>query len=114
MKAQTSSVGLGTHSTEHGAAKILKKGFDYMTVRTRQEAWDKAHALFNFADYELEVDSRVRAGYDIYRMTTNYHNRICDLGNRLEVVVNEVFTNIWIDPNAPEYTATGVSFRWFH
>lgn len=68
-----------------------------MIVNTKEQAWQEANKIFP-TDYEKDYASSQRAGYDIYRHPTlNYYNRICDLGNRLEVIVNENYINIWIE-----------------
>jgi len=70
-----------------------------MTVTTKEQAWAKVNEIFP-TDYEKDWGSSERAGYDIYRHPTlNYFNRICDLGDRLEVLTGEhgeIVTNIWI------------------
>ncbi|GHV06466.1 hypothetical protein FACS1894217_05200 [Clostridia bacterium] len=72
-----------------------------MTVTSKEQAWNEANKLFP-TDYEKDWASSERAGYDIYRHTTlNYYSRICDLGDRLEVLTGEfgeTVTNIWIVP----------------
>jgi hypothetical protein len=73
-----------------------------MTVNSKEKAWEEANRLFP-TDYDKDEISSERAGYDIYRhYELNYYNRICDLGNRLEVIVNDITTNIWIDENMEE------------
>ena len=70
-----------------------------MTVTSKEQAWEEVNKLFP-TDYEKDYASSERAGYDIYRHPTlNYYNRICDLGDRLEVLIGEygeTVTNIWI------------------
>lgn len=72
-----------------------------MKVTSREEAWKKVNKIFP-TDYEKDEASSKRAGYDIYRHPTlNYYCRICDLGDRLEVLTGEygdTVTNIWIAP----------------
>lgn len=86
-----------------------------MKVSNRKEAWDKVNEIFP-TDYEKDNDSSKRAGYDIYRHPTlNYYNRICDLGDRLEVLTGEygeTVTNIWImdDEPAPNADAAAPSY----
>lgn len=73
-----------------------------MTVNSKERAWEEVNRLFP-TDYEKDELSSERAGYDIYRhYSLNYYNRICDLGNRLEVIVDDVTTNIWIDESMVE------------
>ncbi|MEG1894673.1 MAG: hypothetical protein RR162_00435 [Oscillospiraceae bacterium] len=72
-----------------------------MTVTTKEQAWAEANKIFP-TDYEKDYSSSERAGYDIYRhRELNYYSRICDLGDRLEVLTGEYgenVTNIWIKP----------------
>jgi len=76
-----------------------------MTVNSKEKAWEEVNRIFP-TDYEKDELSSARAGYDIYRhYTLNYYNRIYDLGNRLEVIVDDVTTNIWIDENMEEDNA---------
>ena len=70
-----------------------------MIAANKEEAWKEVNKIFP-TDYEKDVSSSQRAGYDIYRHPTlNYYNRICDLGCRIEVLTGEygeTVTNIWI------------------
>lgn len=70
-----------------------------MTVTSKEKAWEEVNKIFP-TDYEKDYASSERAGYDIYRHhTLNYYCRICDLGDRLEVLTGEYgenVTNIWI------------------
>ena len=70
-----------------------------MNVINKEQAWQEVNKIFP-TDYEKDFASSERAGYDVYRHPTlNYYNRICDLGNRLEVITGECgenVTNIWI------------------
>jgi len=72
-----------------------------ITVATKEQAWAKVNEIFP-TDYDKDWGSSERAGYDIYRHPTlNHYNRICDLGDRLEVLTGEFgeeVTNIWIVP----------------
>ena len=72
-----------------------------MIATSREQAWEMANKIFP-TDYEKDESSSQRAGYDIYRhRELNYYTRICDLGNRLEVLTGEYgecVTNIWIEP----------------
>jgi hypothetical protein len=72
-----------------------------ITVTNKEQAWVEANKIFP-TDYEKDYASSERAGYDIYRhRELNYYNRICDLGDRLEVLTGEYgecVTNIWIEP----------------
>jgi hypothetical protein len=73
-------------------------------VTSKEKAWEEVNKIFP-TDYEKDYASSERAGYDIYRHATlNYYNRICDLGNRLEVLTGEWgenVTNIWIEEPKP-------------
>ena len=84
-----------------------------ITVHTKEQAWEKANAIFP-TDYEK--DEAASAGYDIYRhYELNWYSRICDLGDRLEVLTGEYgenVTNIWIEPEViiiAENTGTSVN-----
>lgn len=73
-----------------------------MTVNSREKAWEEANKLFP-TDYEKDESSSERAGYSVYRHhELNYYNRICDLGCRLEVIVNDEVVNIWIEEDTIE------------
>lgn len=76
-----------------------------ITVTGKEQAWKKLNEIFP-ADYKKDYTASERAGYDIYRHPTlNHYNRICDLGDRLEVLTGEYgenVTNIWIE--APKMT----------
>lgn len=78
-----------------------------MIVKTREEAWAEVNKIFQ-TDYEKDEASSQRTGYDIYRHPTlNYYSRICDLGDRLEVLTGEYgedVVNIWIKPEGSEAT----------
>jgi hypothetical protein len=89
-----------------------------MTVTSREQAWAEANKIFP-TDYEKDYASSERAGYDIYRHATlNYYNRICDLGDRLEVLTGEYgenVTNIWIEtPRKGPLTFTAVISYQIH
>ena len=77
-----------------------------MKVKSKQEAWRKADAIFS-TDYAKDDIRSNRAGYDIYHSTAAGVNAwISDLGNRLEVnMENGETVNIWIDeePQFAEY-----------
>lgn len=72
-----------------------------MKVTSKEQAWAEVNKIFP-TDYEKDEAASQRAGYDIYRHREfNYYNRVCDLGNRLEVLTGEYgenVTNIWIEP----------------
>lgn len=76
-----------------------------MTVTTKEQAWAEANKIFP-TDYDKDYASSERAGYDIYRhRELNYYSRICDLGDRLEVITGEWgenTVNIWIVEQADE------------
>ncbi|MBT9174231.1 MAG: hypothetical protein DDT21_02642 [Syntrophomonadaceae bacterium] len=69
-------------------------------VASKEQAWEEVNRIFP-TDYDRDYASSKRAGYDIYRhRCLNPYTRICDLGNRLEVLLGEygkTVTNIWID-----------------
>ena len=71
-----------------------------MKVANKEQAWKEANKIFP-TDYEKDYAASEKAGYNIYRNPTlNYYNRICDLGDRLEVLTGEYgesVTNIWIE-----------------
>lgn len=83
-----------------------------ITVATRDQAWEAANKIFP-TDYEKDEASSQRAGYDIYRHhELNHYARICDLGNRLEVLTGEWgenVTNIWIEPEIIKNMGTKMS-----
>lgn len=82
------------------------KGARKMKVRSRQEAWDRADAIFT-TDYIRDDAKSERAGYDIYCSTAEGVNAwISDLGDRLEVnLENGETVNIFIEeePKFKEY-----------
>jgi len=71
-----------------------------ITVTSKEKAWGKVNEIFP-TDYEKDYAASNHAGYDIYRhRELNHYSRICDLGNRLEVLTGEYgenVTNIWIE-----------------
>ena len=77
-----------------------------MKVKSKQEAWRKADILFS-TDYMKDDVRSNRAGYDIYYSTAaGVDAWISDLGDRLEVnMENGETVNIWIDdePQFAEY-----------
>ena len=77
-----------------------------MKVKSKQEAWRKADIIFP-TDYIKDDIRSTRAGYDIYYSTAaGVVAWISDLGDRLEVnLENGETVNIWIDeePQFPEY-----------
>lgn len=80
-----------------------------MTVNSREKAWEEANKLFP-TDYEKDELSSERAGYPVYRhFEQNYYNRICDLGCRLEVIVNDEVINIWIEEETEEVDSVKVA-----
>ena len=88
------------------------ENYQKKTVATREQAWQEANKIFP-TDYEKDEASSKRAGYDIYRHhELNYYSRICDLGNRLEVLTGEygeIVTNIWIEPEIIKNMGTQMS-----
>ena len=83
-----------------------------MKVNTKKQAWEAADEIFP-TDYQKDEAASERAGYDIYRHATlNPLCRICDLGNRLEVLTGEhgeTVTNIWIEPDIIKDMGTQMS-----
>ena len=77
-----------------------------MKVKSKQEAWIKAGIIFP-TDYIKDDIRSTRAGYDIYYSTAaGVVAWISDLGDRLEVnLENGETVNIWIDeePQFSEY-----------
>ena len=77
-----------------------------MKVKSTQEAWRKADIIFP-TDYMKDDIRSNRAGYDIYYSTAaGVAAWISDLGDRLEVnLENGETVNIWIDeePQFSEY-----------
>ena len=77
-----------------------------MKVKSKQEAWRKADIIFP-TDYMKDNIRSNRAGYDIYYSTAAGGDAwISDLGDRLEVnMENGETVNIWIDdePQFAEY-----------
>lgn len=69
-----------------------------ITVTTKAEAWDIAMALLGGkTSYSLDQKSSERAGYNIFRNDESYYSYICDLGDRLEVnMENGATKNVWI------------------
>ena len=77
-----------------------------MKVRSKKEAWSKADVIFP-TDYIKDESLSEVAGYDIYYSTAKSVKAwISDLGNRLEVnLENGKTINIWIEeePKFNEY-----------
>ena len=77
-----------------------------MKVKSKQEAWRKADIIFP-TDYAKDDIRSSRAGHDIYYSTAaGVAAWISDLGDRLEVnLENGETVNIWIDeePQFSEY-----------
>lgn len=74
-----------------------------MKANSIQEAWGIVNQIFP-TDYEKDEDSSQRAGYPIYRSTADgrYYDYICDLGNRLEINLEDgnKTINVWIEAKA--------------
>lgn len=69
-----------------------------MKAKNLCEAWTMAAEIFP-TDYNKDDESSSRAGYPIYRSTTRNYCYICELGDRLEINLDDGRTiNIWIDP----------------
>lgn len=69
-----------------------------MKAISKQNAWDMAREILQ-SDYTLDKDSSDRAGYPIYRSTTEHYDYICDLGSRLEINLKDgnKSINVWIE-----------------
>ena len=66
-------------------------------VNSVSAAWAKVNEIFP-TDYNKDENSSARAGYPVFRSSVEYYNYICDLGDRLEVnLENGETINIWID-----------------
>ena len=51
-----------------------------------------------FDKFYYDVESSIRAGYDIYRNAENYNVYVCELGDRLEFnFSDEKSLNVWYD-----------------
>lgn len=69
-----------------------------MRAKNMNEAWTMAAEIFP-TDYTKDDESSSRAGYPIYRSTSRNYCYICELGDRLEINLNDGRTiNIWINP----------------
>lgn len=76
-------------------------------VNSVSAAWAKVNEIFP-TDYNKDEGSSARAGYPVFRSSVEYYNYICDLGDRLEVnLENGETINIWID-EAEEMEAAAV------
>ena len=75
-----------------------------MKVNSRREAWKLADEAFP-TDYMKDERVSLAAGYDIYYSTAEGVNAwISDLGDRLEVNIENETINIWIEePQFTEY-----------
>ena len=77
-----------------------------MKVKSMNEAWRKANEIFP-TDYEQDTKCSERAGYPVYRSTSegHYYDYICDLGDRLEINLSNGETiNIWVETETDEPT----------
>ena len=82
-----------------------------MIVTSKEQAWLEVNKIFP-TDYEKDYVASNNAGYDIYRHNSlNPYNKICDLGNRLEVTIGNEVTNIWIEAPKPTTFKTIVTYR---
>ena len=90
----------------------MENNYKKATVTTREAAWVEVNKIFP-TDYEKDETASANAGYSIYRHPTlNHYSRICDLGNRLEVLTGEYgenVTNIWIEPEIIKGMGTEMS-----
>lgn len=85
-----------------------------MVVKSKRDAWRIAGLIFP-GDFKLDTAASLRAGYSIYspcdleELPFNngdekfkyFEPRICDLGIRLEVVLEDNTVNIWVDESTP-------------
>lgn len=59
------------------------------------EAWEIVHHLGGY--FKLDRESTQRAGYSVFRHEELYYQYVCDLGNRLELNMENGDTiNVWI------------------
>lgn len=69
-----------------------------MKAQNINEAWTIAREIFP-TELQKDDESSSRAGYPIYRSTTRHYCYICELGDRLEINLDDGRTiNIWINP----------------
>lgn len=85
-----------------------------MVVKSKRDAWRIAELIFP-GDFRLDTAASLRAGYSIYspcdieelplenddKKFKDFEPRICDLGIRLEVVLEDNTVNIWVDDSTP-------------
>lgn len=84
-----------------------------MVVKSKRDAWRIAKLIFP-GDFMLDTQSSSNAGYPIYKSCDveefeKYAPRICDLNDRLEVILNDAdafgTVNIWIVTDKNELIA---------
>lgn len=74
-----------------------------MKAKNLCEAWTMAAEIFP-TDYTKDEQSSENAGYPIYRSTTRHYCYICELGDRLEINLDDGRTvNIWINPEVDNH-----------
>ena len=80
-----------------------------MKVKTKEEAWNKADMIFP-TDYAKDEVRSSRAGYTVYYSTAEgVVAWISDLGDRLEInLENGETVNIWIDEE-PEFSESEIA-----
>ena len=80
-----------------------------MKVKSRKEAWNKADIIFP-TDYAKDEARSARAGYNVYYSTAKgVAAWISDLGNRLEInLENGETVNIWIDEE-PKFSESQIA-----
>lgn len=80
-----------------------------MKVKTKEEAWNKADIIFP-TDYAKDEVRSSRAGYTVYYSTAEgVVAWISDLGDRLEInLENGETVNIWIDEE-PEFSESEIA-----
>ena len=75
-----------------------------MKAKNYNEAWTIAREIFP-TPLQKDESSSQRAGYSVYRSTeeNRYYCYICDLGDRLEINLDDGRTiNVWIRPEESE------------
>lgn len=87
---------------------------DHMKVKTTAEAWKLANEIFP-TDYMKDDTLSRKAGYPQYYSTSPEHStdHINDLNVRLEVVIGDQCTNIWIEEKEAEAPKVQMSQRLY-
>lgn len=75
-----------------------------MKVENMAKAFEVVYSTIGA--YELDKISSARAGYNVFRSTTEYYNYACDLGDRIEINTKDGKSfNVWIDSTPAEVVA---------